>query len=199
MLSSVAVCALVFTTDAGAETWDVYAERDGDEGWAISRAEDVEGYAFRLVAPVDASASSAYAAFVALLFDPEYNEANDHAFDILASSDDSLTLYSYMDAPWPIRDRDVVLRYDFDVEGTTLRWRDVDVPERPPVQGLLRMPLDTGEWSFVPDGPDQCVVTATIRFDPGGRMPSWLLPSMAKQMFRKDLGELRRRTARVEN
>lgn len=86
--------------------------------------------------------------------------------------------YSVMDAPWPVSDRDNVLRSALTRSADTgvveIRVQaDPDFhPEQP---GRVRVRRANGLWRFEPLGPDRTRVTFQMHLEPGGGVPEWLI------------------------
>ncbi len=83
-----------------------------------------------------------------------------------------------MDAPWPISDRDVVLRtsscVDWRMGRVEFQLASVDDARRPPAAPRVRMRSMRGGFVLEYQGRTQTLVTYTIRVDPSGPVPSAL-------------------------
>ena len=94
-----------------------------------------------------------------------------------------------------VSDRDVILESATDV------WRDkrriridawsIDDPAMPPVDGVVRMPELRASWvlTVVEDGKTE--VDYTVRADPGGALPAWVVNWAAESIPRKTILNLR--------
>src|SRR5690606_12962108 len=86
--------------------------------------------------------------------------------------------YSVLDAPWPVSDRDNVLRSETSIDSATGRVsiRIVAAPDEFPEQpGRVRVRRARGEWLLEPVGAAQTRVTFTMHLEPGGGVPDWLI------------------------
>jgi len=171
--------------------------KDKKNGYVLKRRK-VEGtkvFEFKIEGPISATPVEALKAVRYTTLDKDYNEENGHNFEILEQTKNEVLIYSYMSAPWPFKDRDVVVRYTFYTDETEksskMSWLHEQNEDRKQVDGVIRMPVDIGEWSFVSTGDNECYVTATIRFDPGGNMPGWMINTQVKSFLVKDLNSLR--------
>lgn len=93
-------------------------------------------------------------------------------------SNDSITYYTSMDAPWPIMDRDAVttvkITRDPGKNVTTFTYKaKIDyIPKR---QGFIRIPWTIGTWTLIPlqDGRVRSIRQGIT--DPGGWVPAWIV------------------------
>ena len=86
--------------------------------------------------------------------------------------------YSVMDAPWPVEDRDNVLRSVTSRDaGTGVVEIVVDAePDYYPVQvDRIRVQKAHGSWRLEPIGEDETRVTFMMHLEPGGGVPEWLI------------------------
>lgn len=112
-------------------------------------------------------------------------------------SDSEYVLYNLTDSPWPVSDRDVVLRSvketKEDGSETTMRFQNVTSPDKPPVKDVVRMPKLRGYYKLVRLAPDKTQVTYEVEADVGGRLPDWIVRSVVKDMPYNTLDRLRAR------
>ncbi len=120
-------------------------------------------------------------ALMALLRDADYNEhwvyRSGGAKIIATNGYRQAHVYGVVDAPWPMRDRDSIVRFDYRQDRQT-RVITIDIqnvpdylPER---AGLVRVPELGGFWELRPLDNGQVRVTYQVHGDPGGRVPVWL-------------------------
>jgi hypothetical protein len=86
-------------------------------------------------------------------------------------------VYGVVDAPWPMSDRDTVVRFDYqqDPQTRTIRIDIVNFPDYiPPLDGLVRVPEFGGFWLLRPEPGGWVEVTYQVYGDPGGFIPVWL-------------------------
>lgn len=86
--------------------------------------------------------------------------------------------YSVMDIPWPISDRDNVLRTRLRTDPDTGRV-DIEIdaaPDAYPEQsGRLRVRKAHGSWVLDPRGPGETFVRFQMHLEPGGGLPDWMV------------------------
>ena len=86
-------------------------------------------------------------------------------------------LYNRTGAPWPVRDRDVVLRAETILlepsARASVRFANVAGPSAPPIDGIVRMPRLVGAYDLVALSKARTRVTYELDIDPGGSLPAW--------------------------
>jgi hypothetical protein len=85
-------------------------------------------------------------------------------------------VYGVVDAPWPMSDRDTVVRFDYrqDPASREIHIGITNFPEFiPPEQGLVRVPDFGGFWHLRPLPDAGVEVTYQVYGDPGGFIPVW--------------------------
>lgn len=85
--------------------------------------------------------------------------------------------YIVSEAPWPVADRDGVYQYTYSYHpGTkTLKIEMKGLPEYlPEKEGLVRIHICDGIWTFEELESKRCRVTYEFHADPGGTLPAWL-------------------------
>lgn len=86
-------------------------------------------------------------------------------------------VYGVVDAPWPMRDRDTVVRFDYVQQPLT---REISItisnfPDFTPLKDeFVRVPDFGGFWHLRPQRDGWVEVTYQVYGDPGGRIPVWL-------------------------
>ena len=97
---------------------------------------------------------------------------------LLREEGDVLYVYRRTSAPWPVSDRDVVIRSRTEVIETDVEvhvyFEAVDEPAVAPDSGAIRMPHLSGHYKLRALGPARTRVEYQVDVDPGGRLPGWL-------------------------
>ena len=86
-------------------------------------------------------------------------------------------VYGVVDAPFPMSDRDTVVRFDYEQDPATgtITINIVNVPDYiAPLPGLVRVPRIGGYWQIRPAAPGWVKVIYQVYGDPGGWIPVWL-------------------------
>ena len=111
---------------------------------------------------------------------------------VLVQPDGSSLTYNRIASPWPVSDRDVVLRSTRS-QGDEGRIRvEFRNPNAPQDTGAVRMPRLEGSYDLTPvDGGTRVVYT--LDSNPGGSLPNWLVRQAAKELPFLTLRNLRER------
>lgn len=102
-------------------------------------------------------------------------------------------VYGVVDAPFPISDRDSVVRFDYRQDPVT---RDITITITnmpgflPPEPTLIRVPDIGGHWTLEPEADGWVEVTYQVHGDPGGWIPVWLVNQAAQVSVRNTLQNL---------
>lgn len=114
---------------------------------------------------------------------------------VISQPDGSRLTYNRIGSPWPVSDRDVVLRTtrakqadgSIHIEFRSTEDGNLDVP-----RGVVRMPRLIGSYELTPVE-DGTHVIYTVDSDPGGRLPDWLVRQAGKDLPYLTLKNLRER------
>jgi len=86
-------------------------------------------------------------------------------------------VYGIVDAPWPMQDRDTVVRFDYEQQADT-RIVTITISNFPdfipPSPPLVRVPDFGGFWQLRPEADGRVEVTYQVYGDPGGLIPVWV-------------------------
>lgn len=86
-------------------------------------------------------------------------------------------VYGIVDAPFPMADRDTIVRFDYRQDPAT-KIIQIDITNfpgfAPEVPGLVRVPEFGGFWRLTPLSAGWVQVTYQVYGDPGGWIPVWL-------------------------
>ena len=115
---------------------------------------------------------------------------------VLMQPDGSRLTYNRIASPWPVSDRDVVLRSSREkLEGGGIRLEfrstkdaDLDTP-----RGVVRMPRLHGSYVLTPTAEGGTHVIYTVDSDPGGSLPAWLIKQAGKDLPYRTLKNLKER------
>lgn len=158
---------------------------------------EVDGSSTRAIkAEVDINA--AFDKTVALLLDasqrPRWDEICAEATVHTQLSDNEDIIYVVNDLPWPVSDRDMVLRRQWSV--TTDQSR-AEINARiedgllPNVAGRIRVKQAKGVWTVVRTGKSSVRVSTVIHAEAGGPIPGWLMNTLSVQGPYKALYNIR--------
>lgn len=94
-------------------------------------------------------------------------------------------LYLYSDLPWPVRDRDMIVRKEVDVikPGEEFRIRLSCAPEASPVrEGVIRVPRCSSTFLVRKVDAETTDIDYIMSLDPAGLLPKWAGSFVAKQV-----------------
>ena len=98
--------------------------------------------------------------------------------------DKSDVLYHVTAMPWPLQDRDSVVRRDFLPEpgAMIVNFRAVKDLQAPETKTNLRINDITGQWIFHAIDASHTRVTYSMRCNPGGNIPATVVNTMSKSL-----------------
>ena len=109
--------------------------------------------------------------------------------------------YTRSDAPWPVSDRDVVVRSETLVleagAEVHIRFRSVEHDSQGEVDGVVRMPRLRGHYRLRVTEAGRTRVEYQVDADPGGRLPTWLVRRTARDIPLRTIVNLRKQVART--
>lgn len=136
-------------------------------------------------------------AVMALLKDADYNQhwvyRSGGAKILQASGYAQAYVYGVVDAPWPMQDRDTVVRFDYaqDSETRVIRIEISNFPDFHPRQpGLVRVPDFGGFWQLEPVAAGHVEVIYQVHGHPGGWVPVWVANYAAQVSVTRTLQQL---------
>jgi hypothetical protein len=110
-------------------------------------------------------------------------------------------VYGIVDAPWPMLDRDTVVRFDYQQQALTkaITINITNFPEFIPLkEGLVRVPKFGGYWKLHPQEDGWVGVTYQVYGDPGGWIPAWIANKAALRSVIKTLQNMQSAVGRYE-
>jgi hypothetical protein len=106
---------------------------------------------------------------------------------LLQETENKMITRSEIDAPWPVDNRELIVEYTLEKDATLGQLHIIvktvayDYPKK---KGVVRVPFSHAEWLVVKDG-TALKVRYTMRVDPGGNVPAWLVNmAMAEAPYR---------------
>jgi hypothetical protein len=132
---------------------------------------------------------------------PEWMHACVDAKRLKKFSDTEFLVYNRSGAPWPISDRDVVVRskanIDRENQVLTITMRSTESDLMPPSGDAVRMPRLNGHFIFSEAGKGKTQIEYQIDADPGGLIPSWLATMASRDIPLRTLVNLRNRVKKT--
>jgi hypothetical protein len=101
--------------------------------------------------------------------------------------DEGAVVYTYnrLDSPWPVSDRDVILRVETIAsadDAVRVEFRSTDEVELPAVSSVVRMPRVEGYYDLRPLDSGGTRVEYRLDSDPGGSLPGWLVKRTSRNL-----------------
>lgn len=106
----------------------------------------------------------------------QYNTVEADAIKII--SDSEQIYHNVIKAPWPVADRDMVVRiktsYHPDHRSLVITTES-EAKTIPKKAGCVRVPSSFGRWMVTMKNKNQLHISYTMQIDPGGSVPAWLV------------------------
>lgn len=99
------------------------------------------------------------------------------SYTITKVSDLENTVYQYIDAPWPLSDRDVCMRIKVTQDPKSLTVTIDSKSEntlKEYIGGVVRVPYNYAHWDIVPIAKNKLSCTYFLKTNPGGAIPAWI-------------------------
>jgi len=111
-------------------------------------------------------------------------------------------IYSRTGLPWPVKDRDVILRGKVQVitPDTELRIRFNAISSRlkKVPEGVIRIPVLDGHWYLVGMGDNKTFAEYQVNADPGGALPQWLVEQSSHDLPLITIRNMRKQVAKTK-
>jgi len=181
--------------------WELLLEKENlrvqQRAYAGSGLNEIQG-----VVRVQASLN----ALMALLKDAQFNQQwvyrSGGATILEENGYTQAYVYGVVDAPWPMRDRDTVVRFDYQQQAAS-RAITIEITNFPDFIGrkdeFVRVPDFGGHWQLRPEKQGWVEVTYQVYGDPGGLIPAWLANYAAARSVTRTLENMGPAVKRYEN
>jgi START domain len=174
--------ALVFVQFAAAQkTWKLISEKDGIYVYT-QNLENSKFKAVRAVCTVDCGVAKLAYVLMDVSNTRDWVYATKVCTLLKKMSPTDIYYYSEVELPWPVSNRDFIIRITLTQDQKTKVARIVAenhpqyVPEK---KNVIRIPKSAGNWILTPLGDGRTKVEYVIHVDPGGSVPAWLVNMLA--------------------
>jgi START domain len=174
--------ALAFIHIATAQkTWKLIAEKDGIYVYTQD-LEDSKFKAVRAVCTVDCGVAKLSYVLMDVSNTKDWVYATKVCTLLKKMSPTDIYYYSEVELPWPVSNRDFIIRITLTQDEKTKVARIIAenhpqyVPEK---KNVIRIPKSSGNWTLTPIGQGRTKVEYVIHVDPGGSVPAWLVNILA--------------------
>lgn len=182
------------STAAATPHWNLVEDDEGIKVWSLAiPGQDLPG--FRGITTVDAPLEEVMAYFLDISKHTEWMHHCDESRLLERLGKSRAILYNRIDAPWPVKDRDVVLdvdhRYTPQRTAVTFRFRTTDEHPVPVPRRVVRIPRLEGFYRFWQESPTRTHVLYQVEVDIGGNVPDGLARRHARALPYETLKALR--------
>lgn len=203
------VLAILMVAASTGPAWSV-----ADDGWKkIGESDGIAGFTrptakssvdeIRAVGIVNAPVAVVEAVIRDISIMPQYMFLCKEAALIntpeMKSAGDAVYFHSVTDMPFPVSDRDAVVKSVWSVDRKTgavyCRAKGLKTTFRQN-KDIVRMPLLIIECTLAPKGEDKTEVIYQVLGDPGGELPSWLVNMLTSDYGIKTIAGLRKMVSR---
>ncbi len=168
--------------DAATAAWEFI---DSEQGITVTKRdeEDRQLPTFKGIGKVQASIYDVLAVILDADRHVEWMHDCAASAKVKQVSETEMIVYNRTDAPWPVKDRDVVLKGTLDVvkpgQRVVSRFRVASNSHRAKVPDVIRMPWLKGHWKLT-QLRNGTQVEYKVNADPAGRLPDWLVERTAR-------------------
>ncbi len=138
--------------------------------------------AIRVVVELDATLSQLVAVILDVNTGAEWVYSTKSSILLKQVSPSELYYYSEVSVPWPVANRDFIaqLKAVQDSHSRVVTIYGPTFPDYLPVKkDIVRVRRSEGKWIISPVGDRRIKVEYTLRVDPGGELPAWLVNMFA--------------------
>jgi hypothetical protein len=95
---------------------------------------------------------------------------------LLKVNDSEFIYYTRIEAPWPVTDRDMVVRLATELTENKMIITANSVKSiMPQEKGFIRVPSSHSQWIVSKVGDNKLLIKYQMQIDPGGSVPVWLV------------------------
>jgi hypothetical protein len=190
------LCLVAVAVRAHEPGWTVI---ESNEGITVSRREQpgADMPAFRGQGSLQGNVLQMLALMMDLSATPRWACGIDEARAIGPRDERTDYVYLYSDVPWPIRDRDMVVRRDIFVEEQAKQFRielHCDPDRAPPRDGVVRVRNCDSTFRLKRMDLDHTDLDYVMTLDPAGHLPKWSGSWIAKHVPFRTLRSIERET-----
>ncbi|MBS1663846.1 MAG: lipid-binding protein [Bacteroidetes bacterium] len=159
------------------DDWKLKTDKEGISIYTRTPS-DSKFKAIRVVCDLDATLSQMVAVILDVNTGAEWVYSTKSSVLVKQVSPSEVVYYSEVSIPWPASNRDFIARLKA-VQDTHTRVVTIYGPTEPgflPVKkDIVRVQKSEGKWVIYPLGKDRIRVDYTLKADPGGDLPAWLV------------------------
>ena len=169
--------SLLVTTKSWGQNWSLKRDQDSIQVYTAH----AEGSKFKIIRADFTIRTTREKLFDKLLnadryVDWQYNTLHSRVLERISPRE--IIYYNEVDAPWPVANRDLVIRLKIEETSSETFFRILTWSEPGSVavkSGVIRVPSSKGEWKVKDSGNGRLQVRFEMQIDPGGDVPAWLV------------------------
>jgi hypothetical protein len=172
---------VLFHMASAQKKWKLISEKDGIYVY-IQNLENSKFKAVRAVCTVDCGVTKLSYVLMDVSNTKDWVYATKICKLLKKMSPTDIFYYSEVELPWPVSNRDFIIRITLTQDEKTKIARIVAenhpeyVPEK---KNVIRIPKSAGNWTLTPLGDGRTKVEYVIHVDPGGSVPAWMVNMLA--------------------
>lgn len=182
---------------AGKPNWELVEDDEGIKVWSLKiPGQDLPG--FRGITTMKASIDEILNEMLDFEAHTDWMWKTTESRLVKRLSETRGILYNRINAPWPVKDRDLVIDTDYrftpDHKGLTIRFSQIQDPEVPKRDGIVRVPRINGFYRLWVEGDSNVTnVLYQVEVDIGGNVPDFAARRYARKLPYNTLEALRER------
>lgn len=173
--------SLIMVSGTAQDNWKLTGEKDGIKTYSQKRSDSkINSVKLEAVFQTTLSQLTAVIADVSAYDDWIFNSRSTRLLKQVLPSE--LYYYSEVIFPWPAVNRDfvshVIISQNPVTKEVTIKANNVSgwEPKKPK---LVRIDYSEGAWTLTPLSKKEVAVTYTLKVDPGGDLPAWIINSFS--------------------
>jgi hypothetical protein len=187
-------CLVVPSVRASQPNWNLVADDEGIKVWSLDiPGQDLPG--FRGITTINATIDDIMKFVLDVTKHTEWMWNCDESRIVKRFDDKHGILYNRINAPWPVKDRDVLLdimyRYTPQRTAVTFRFRETTDFEMKVPRRVVRIPRLTGFFRLWQETPTKTNVLYQVEVDIGGKVPDGAAKRYARNLPFETLDKLR--------
>ena len=170
------LCFVIFSSDLSSQDWKVFKENDRIK--VLTRKPKESKYdQIKIIATIQAPLSEVVKALEDVEYHKEWVYATEESRFVKKSGAYNFDYYVKMDMPFPVKDRDVVIKYKRiqNDDNSVLITAQANNLIMEPTDGLVRIENFESTYQLTPQTKGQVEVVYFMAADPGGSVPAWVV------------------------
>jgi hypothetical protein len=178
---------------AGAN-WELVEDDEGIKVWGLDIPDrDLPG--FRGITMVNATIDELLVELLDFKGHREWMWNTTQSYMVKQISETRAVIYNMINAPWPVKDRDMVMDSDYrftpDHKALTIRFNETNLVKVPLPNRVIRVPRINGFYRFWSESPTRTNVLYQVEVDIGGNVPNFSAKRYARKLPYETLKALR--------